>query len=278
MPGLAWRTPTCGRSSGTPVPETRRTLSSVQNAARLLKTFTSLDRELGVTELAHRLGLGKSTVHRLLATLAEEQLIEQDPVSGRYRLGLAVHELGAAASTATDLHAAALTPMSVLRARTGETVQIAVLDGREVVYVERLDSPNTLALFLEVGRRNDAHVTGTGKCLLSFLDEATLDRMLDGWELRAQTPSTITDPLALKKELARSRRRGYATNLHESEVGVISVAGPIRDGHNRVIASMSVAGPAERMEPVMERTTQAVVEACAVTSRRLGWTQNPRPT
>lgn len=253
------------------MPESRRTLSSVHNAARLLKSFSPRERELGVTELAQRLGLGKSTVHRLLATLAEAQLIEQDPLTGRYRLGLAIHELGAAASTATDLHAAALTPMSVLRNRTGETVQIAVLDGREVVYVERLESPNTLALFLEVGRRNDAHVTGTGKCLLSFLDERDLDRLLDGWDLPQQTSASITDHRELRAELARSRRRGYATNLHESEVGVLSVAGPIRDSRNRVIASMSVAGPAERMEPVMERTTRAVVEACAVASRRLGW-------
>lgn len=258
--------------------ESRRTLSSVHNAARLLKSFTSLEREIGVTELANRLGLGKSTVHRLLATLAEEQLIEQDQTTGRYRLGLAIHELGAAASTATDLHAAALTPMSVLRNRTGETVQVAVLDGREVVYVERLESPNTLQLFLEVGRRNVAYATGTGKCLLAYLDDRSLDQLLVGWELEAKTPRTITDHRGLREELSRTRRRGYATNLHESETGVLSVAGPIRDVRNRVIASMSVAGPADRMEPVMERTIQAVIEACAVTSRRLGWSKNVSTT
>jgi IclR family transcriptional regulator, KDG regulon repressor len=259
------------------VTESRRTLGSVQNAARLLKCFTSQDRELGVTELAHRLDFGKSTVHRLLATLAAEQLIEQDPTTGRYRLGLAILELGAAASTATDLHAAALTPMSVLRNRTGETVQVAVLDGREVVYVERLESHNTLQLFLEVGRRNAAHATGTGKCLLAHLDDQLLDRLLEGWELTPKTPRTITDHRTLREELSRTRRRGYATNLHESEAGVLSVAGPIRDVHHRVIASLSVAGPAERMEPVMERTVQAVVEACAVTSRRLGWSKTVSP-
>jgi IclR family transcriptional regulator, KDG regulon repressor len=253
------------------VTEGRRTLGSVQNAARLLKTFTSLDRELGVTELARRLGLGKSTVHRLLATLAAEQLIEQDPASGRYRLGLAVHELGAAVSSATDLHAAALTPMAALRGRTGETVQIAVLDGREVVYVERLESPNTLRVFIEVGRRNAAHSTGTGKCLLAFLDERSLERLLDGWELPAKTPWTITDPQLLVEELQRIRRRGYATNRNESQPGVTSISAPIRDGANRVIASMSVAGPTERMDPQFDRTAQAVVEACAVVSRRLGW-------
>lgn len=249
----------------------RRSLSSVRNAARLLKEFSGTEPELGVTELATRLDLSKSTVHRILTTLAGENLIEQDPDSGRYRLGLAVHDLGGV-SAGSDLHAAALIPMSDLRRRTGETVQIGVLDGREVVYVERLDSPNTLRLFVEVGRRNDAHATGTGKCLLAHLEPARLDRLLAGWDLPAHTEHTITDPLALRRQLKEARRRGYARNLHESELGVLSVAAPIRDKGGAVVAAMSVAGPAQRMEDVLEGVTRAVVEAGATASRRLGWT------
>ena len=132
------------------------TLGSVANAARVLKAFTPNEREWGVTDLARRLGIAKSTAHRLLATLTDEGLLEQDPTTGRYRLGLIVFDLAAAAQS-VDLHEAVLSPMTDLRNRTGETVQVAVLDGREVVYVERLDSPNTLRLFLEVGRRNSAH-------------------------------------------------------------------------------------------------------------------------
>jgi IclR family acetate operon transcriptional repressor len=161
-------------------------------------------------------------------------------------------------------------PMSVLRLRTGETVQTAVLDGRQVVYVERLESPNTLRLFLEVGRRNDAHATGTGKCLLAFLDDDQLDRILDGWDLPAKTPHTITDPRELRRQLKEVRARGYADNLHESEMGVVSVAAPIRDRTGRVVAALSVAGPAQRMESVMPQTRQAVIEAAAMASRRLG--------
>ena len=249
--------------------EPRRTLSSVGNAARMLKQFSSSRSDLGVTELAARLGLGKSTVHRLLATLLEERFVEQDPQTGRYRLGLAAFELGAAASSPTDLHQAVLMPMSVLRIRTGETVQTAVLDGRQVVYVERLESPNTLRLFLEVGTRNDAHSTGTGKCLLAYLDDAQLDRLLHGWDLAAKTPHTITDPQQLRQALKEIRARGWADNRHESEVGVISVAAPVRDGAKRVVASLSVAGPAERMEERLPQITQAVVEAAATASRRV---------
>jgi IclR family transcriptional regulator, KDG regulon repressor len=252
------------------VSESRRTLTSVQNAARLLKQFTPGHGDLGVTELAARLGLGKSTVHRLLATLQEEQLVEQDAETGRYRLGLAVFELGAAAASPTDLHQAVLMPMSVLRVRTGETVQTAVLDGRQVVYVERLESPNTLRMFLEVGTRNDAHATGTGKCLLAYLDPPLLDRLLQGWTLPAKTEHTITDHRELRRQLKQIRSQGYALNLHESEIGAVSVAAPVRGAGGEVVAALSVAGPAPRLEDGLERITRAVVEAAAAASRRVG--------
>lgn len=251
--------------------EDRQVLSSVTNAARLLKQFSARDREFGVSELARRLGLGKSTVHRLLVTLAEQNLVEQDEYTGRYRLGLAIYDLGAAVATGLDLHEAIMPSMEQLRAATGETVQVAVLDGREVVYIERLDSPNTLRLFLEVGRRNWAHCTGTGKVLLAYQSEVELEALLDGWELEPVTPHTIADHRALREALRQIRAQGYAHNLGESEVGVLSVSGPIRDMSSRVRAAISVAGPQQRMDPMLDKITLAVMEMAALASRRLGW-------
>lgn len=251
--------------------EDRQILSSVRNAARLLKEFSSKDRDFGVSELARRLGLGKSTVHRLLVTLAAEHLVEQDADTGRYRLGLAIYDLGAAVATGLDLHEAVMPPMEQLRAATGETVHVAVLDGREVVYIERLDSPNTLRLFLEVGRRNWAHCTGTGKLLLAYLPSFELERLLDGWELPGVTDRSITDHDRLRRELKEIRSRGFAHNIGESENGVLSVAAPIRDATGRVRAALSVAGPAPRMDPILDQVTLAVREMAAVASRRLGW-------
>jgi IclR family transcriptional regulator, KDG regulon repressor len=245
------------------------TLGSVSNAARVLKSFTSADREWGVTDLARKLGIAKSTAHRLLATLTDEGLLEQDTESGRYRLGLAVFELAAAAQS-EDLHEAALLPMTDLRNRTGETVQIAVLDGREVVYVERLDSPNTLRLFLEVGRRNWAHCTGCGKALLAFSPPDELEKVLRNWKLVRRTRFTITEIGKLRAELAATRERGYSRNMHESEVGVISVAAPIRNASGRTVAALSVAGPANRLEAHELKLAQATMQSAAVISRRLG--------
>lgn len=251
--------------------ERRQLLSSVGNAARLLKQFSSRERELGVSDLARRLGLGKSTVHRLVTTLAAEHLLEQNPDNGKYRLGLAVYDLGAAVSTHLDMHEAVVPPMERLRNATGETVQVAVLDEREVVYVERLDSPHTLRLFLDVGRRNWAHCTATGKCLLAYLADYDLDRILDGWDLPALTPATVTDVAALRKELSAIRKLGHARNIDESEVGVLSVAAPIRDVHGGVAAALSVAGPTARMDPILDKIAAAVVESAAQASRRLGY-------
>jgi IclR family acetate operon transcriptional repressor len=246
------------------------TLGSVANAARVMKAFTSTEREWGVTDLARRLGIAKSTAHRLLATLTDEGLLEQDATTGRYRLGLVVFDLAAAAQS-VDLHEAALSPMSELRNRTGETVHVAVLDGREVVYVERLDSHTTLRLLAEVGRRNWAHCTGCGKAMLAFLPPDQLERTLRNWTLAAKTPHTITDHATLRKDLAEARRRGYAVNRRESEVGVISVAAPIRDVSGRSMAAISVVGPVDRVEPQEFRLAQATVEAAALISRRLGY-------
>lgn len=247
------------------------TLSSVSNAIRVLKSFSSTQREWGVSDLARHLELSKSTVHRLLTTLTEEGMLDQDFDTGRYRLGLAMFDLAAAVPTQLDLHEAVQPPMADLRNRTGETVQVAVLDGRHVVYVERMDSPHTLRMFLEIGRRNSAHCSGTGKALLAFIPRQHLDRLLDGWKLDPRTEHSITSVRKLRKELDASRARGYAENRHESEVGVVSVAAPIRDASGTTIAAMSVAGPAERMDPVNLELAHLTMQAAALASRRLGY-------
>lgn len=245
-------------------------LSSVRNAVRVLKAFSSRRRDYGVTELSRQLGLTTSTVHRLLKTLQAEHLVEKDPETNRYRLGLAVYDLVAATSAGYDLSEAVLPPMTMLRARVGETIQLAVLDGREVVYVERLQSTHSLRLFLDVGRRMWAHSTSTGKVLLAGLDAATLDQTLEGWDLPRRTPHTVTDPAVLRRQLAQIRRQGWAHNCDESEIGVTSVGAPVRDHTGQVVAALSVAGPSPRMDQDVTAITQAVIEAAAVASRRLG--------
>lgn len=245
-------------------------LRSVTSAMRVLKAFDAQHREWGVSALAKQLSMSTSVVHRILSTMVEERVLEQDAETGRYRLGLSVFDLVGAVPMRYDLHEAVLKPMADLRSGTGETVHVAVLDHREVVYIERLDGPNTMRMFLERGQRSHAHATATGKVLLAFLAAAERERIFDGWELVPVTPHTCTDPVRLRSELRAVRDRGYSENWHESEVGVISIGAPIRRGDGRVIAALSIAGPVERIEPLHQQFVEATVHTAAVCSRRLG--------
>ena len=247
-------------------------LSSVRNAARLLKVFRSREPEIGVSELARRLGLGKSTVHRLLTTLVGEGLIEQDPRTGGYRLGLVVFELGEAVRVHLDVHAAAGPVLASLREQTGESSQVGVLDGHEVVYVDRLESSQSLRLFTETGRRVPVHCTSSGKVLLAHLPDDALDRVLERAPLDRLTDQTITDETELRAELVKVRRRGWAEAVNERELGVASVAAPVRDSSGRVIAAISIGAPTVRLGRIRRRDMGAVIlEAGEAVSRRLGW-------
>jgi DNA-binding IclR family transcriptional regulator len=247
-----------------------RRLSSVRNAARLLKAFSVDDRELGVAELARRLDLGTSTVHRLVSTLTEERLLERGRTPGTYRLGLAMHDLGASVAPHVGLHEASMPAMAGLRHATGETVQLAVLDGMESVYVERLESPHTVRIFSRVGTRLPATTTSTGKVLLAALDPSDLEARLRDWVPERPTPHSITDPGVLRARLAEVATRGWADNREESRLGVASVGAPVRDGGGLVIAALSVAAPVSRTpSSTLRRHVAQVVDAAAVVSMRL---------
>ncbi len=246
-------------------------LSSVANAARVLKSFSAKNPTWGVSELASHLSLSTSSVHRLLSTLSDEGVLEQDAETGRYRLGLSVFDMAAAMPKQRTLHEAVLVSMTELRSRTGETVQVGVLDGREVVYVERLDSPNTLRVFTQLGRRAGAHRTSSGKAIMAFLPRVQRDRLLKGWALDRLTEFTITDPTALREELLVTRRRGYAENRQESELGVVSVAAPIRDSSGHAVAALSLAGPSERMDVNRATYADAVMVLARTVSLQMGW-------
>jgi IclR family transcriptional regulator, KDG regulon repressor len=245
-------------------------LQSVRNAARLLREFTGDRRELGVTDVARRLDISTSTAFRLLTTLAEERLLERDGVGGRYRLGMAMYELGMTVFPRTGLHEAAVPVLANLRHTTGETVQLAVLDHLEVVFVERLESPRTLRYVAGVGHRIPAHAASTGKVLLAYLPPDVLDARLADWKPVRLTRHTIVSKPALLADLQRVAQRGWARNVEEGTLGAMSVAAPIRDASGEVVAALSVVLPTGRASAgAVRRCTTAAVEAAAAISGRL---------
>lgn len=248
----------------------------MRNAARLLKEFSRHDRELGVTELARRIGVTTSSAFRLLSTLTAEGLLERGESAGRYRLGMTIYELGVTVFPQSGLHEAAVPVLAALRHTTGETVQLAVLDHLEVVFIERLQSPQTLRYVAGVGHRMPAHATSTGKVLLAMLDRDVLRHRLQDWQPVQLTPYTIMSEPVLLTDLARVAERGWAQNVEEGTLGTASVAAPIMDATGETVAALSVVAPVFRATGAAMRGYRgAAVNAATVISRRLGHQDPP---
>lgn len=252
------------------IPRQDETTSSVTTALRLLKAFGPAERSLGVSDLARRLGIAKSTAHRLLALLANEQFARRT-ANGQYALGFALWELGSRLVAGLDLREAAHPTLEWLRNRTQETVHLAILDGRDVIYIDRMESAATLQLFRRVGYRMPVHATSSGKAILAFSPPQAVEEVLAGG-LKRLTPNTIGSRKALIAELARIRARGYVASFAESEIGVNSVGAPVLGQDGRPIGAISVAGPSARLPRNRVATiARLVMQAAAEISRNMGY-------
>ena len=249
----------------------RMRLSSVANSIRLTKAFSEAEFEMGISALALRLGLAKSTVHRLATTLVEYDILEQNRETGKYRLGLALFELGTLVRRKMDVMNEAQGQIHALADLTGETVQLAILDHLSVLYIRIRESRQAVRMSSGLGSRAPAHATSVGKVLLAFRSAETVGQVIENG-LPRYTPNTITEPAALTAELASIRARGHAIDDEEIEVGLRCVAAPIRDHSGRVIAAISVAAPVQRMtRKIVQHTIPHVVASADAISRRLGY-------
>ncbi len=246
-------------------------LSSVANSIRLTKAFSENEYEMGISALAIRLGLAKSTVHRLATTLVEYDILEQNRETGKYRLGLALFELGTLVRRKMDTASESRAQMYSLAEMTGETVQLAVLDHQSVLYIRILESRQAVRMSTIAGSRAPAHCTSVGKILLAHQSSEVVQEIIDNG-LKRYTANTITDPAVLAEELVAIRAKGFALDDEEIEVGLRCVAGPIRNHSGRVIAAISVAAPVQRMtKKNVQSTIPTVVAAADAISRRLGY-------
>jgi IclR family KDG regulon transcriptional repressor len=182
-----------------------------------------------------------------------------------------VYELGSSVSTYTVLHEASAPIMEQLRAATKGTVQIAVLDGHDAVYVERRETAVTLRLFGRLGHRLPANVTASGKLLLAFLPDDRLAQVLSDWKLLKRTEQSIDDLALLRSQLTVIRDRGWSENLNETELGLASVAAPIFGEAGDVTASISVVVSLSQVPPeALRRLARPCLDAGLAISRRLG--------
>jgi IclR family transcriptional regulator, acetate operon repressor len=221
-------------------------IQSVERAVAVLKLFGESEPEWGVTELARRLKLHKSTVSRLLSTLEAGGFVQQDPRSGRYRLGLQLATLAGLALTQYDLRDIARPLLTELAAQVGETTTLSVLDADVAVNIDQVLGPQPVKHLGWIGRRLPLHCTAAGKPLLAHLTEEELQRIFSQ-PLARYTTRTPTDPAAVRRELEKIRGQGYATAVEEYEVELFGVGAAVRDHRGEVVASITVSGPTFRL-------------------------------
>lgn len=246
-------------------------LSSVTSALKLLKVYSVEETDLGISALAKKLGVAKSTAHRLAVTLAAEGFLEQNQENGRYRLGLALFELGALVRRSMDVSTLGRPLLGALRDATHEAVHLAILARTDIVYLYNLESSQAVGTKSYIGMRKPAFCTSKGRVLLAFAPpEQTAAVLKEG--LVARTSNTVTDPKAIARLLEQVRQQGYAVDDEESEVGMRGLAAPVRDASGKVIAAVGLSGPLQRLnKKEVRRLVPQVVATADGISARMGY-------
>jgi DNA-binding IclR family transcriptional regulator len=253
----------------------RYRIQAVERVGAILEVFTTEEPELGVTEIAERTGLHKSTAHRFLVNLEAVGLLERDSRSQRYRLGLRMFEMGGIVLEQMSLWDEALPYLEGLVTESGETGHLAVLERGEAIYIEKVEARRALRIPSAMGRGYPAHATSLGKVLLSDLGEDEVREIMDAHGMASYTRTTTTDVDRLLAELAEIREQGFAVDDEEYDEGLRCVGAPIRDHTGRVVAALGIGGPVTRVTPErVDELARLVINAADGLSRRLGASQS----
>jgi IclR family KDG regulon transcriptional repressor len=248
-------------------------IRAVERALDVLECFSIKTPELSMTQIAERIGINKSTVHRLLATLERKRFVERDPVSGTYRAGIHLLQLAYLAMETNDLSRVAEPFLHKLWELHRETIDLAVFDGNEVIFINVLESPQRVKLAAAVGQRLPAFCTASGKAILSHMPEESVLHLLEH-DFQKYTSFTLVSSPQIMKNLHQCKEQGFAISEQEYEEGINAVAAPVIGRNGMPIASVSVAGPAYRLtyDKIMEIGTSVRLTADEI-SREIGMTQ-----
>jgi len=246
-----------------------KSIQVLERAMKLLAAFDEDHQEMGVTELADRLGLHKATVHRILRTLEKGGFIQQNGDNGKYYLGWQLIPLGTLALQHFELRRLASDLLHALLEEHQETVDMAIYQAGVMYYIEVLETPQAVKIAARPGRGLPVHCTATGKAFLAFAESEKVNKILSR-KLQRYTPQTITDPELIRKEFEEIRSKGYATSREEFEVGITAVAAPVFNRKGKVEAVIAIPGPSYRIPD--ERMTilgEAVCAAARTLTARL---------
>lgn len=238
-------------------------VSSISRGLSLLDLFSATDRELSISEMARRAGIPKSTTHRLVRELVDWGALQRGTKG--VRLGLRMFELGSLVTAPSALRELAIPYAHNLNEVTQLTSNLAIREGNEIIYIEKISTRNLTVPHSRLGGRAAIHATGLGKAILAFSSHEFIDEVL-GSDLEATTPKTITDPDLLLKELRQIRASKIAYDVEESRLGLFCVAAPVFARGNTVIGAISVTGAtalsqAQHFDPAVRTTAMALSRA-----------------
>jgi len=244
-------------------------LSSVAAAIRLLKVFDEDNAELGISTLSRQLKASKSTVHRLATTLLAEGLLEQDPVTERYRLGLGLFSLGALVRKRLSVTSVAKDLLTDLRDEVRENVELAVLKGDSITYIYDFESPEAVRLRPRLGMSSLAIDSVLGMVMIAFQREERIKEMLNGTSPRLSAARRKE----LYKEIEKIRIDGFAAEEENAKLGAICVSAPVRNADGSVSSAIGVTVPDQRVNAQrIEILSRRIVETAQAISLRLGYT------
>ena len=247
-------------------------IQSIERASSILRLLSGRTRRLSLAEVAGELGLPKGTVYGIMRTLLSVGFVEQDPESGKYRMGAALLHLGSSYLDGNELRTRALNWADWLAARTNESVRLGTLHDGQVLLVHHVFRPDNSPQVLEVGSLLPLHATAMGKVLLAYHPYLTEEMGRNG-ALTRFTSCTITDPKLLALELEQVREQGWSLSLEELVEGETSCAAPIRDRQGVAVGAIAISGPTERLcegtQPRSELVSY-VREGARTISRDLG--------
>jgi DNA-binding IclR family transcriptional regulator len=258
------------RTSKAPVERYR--IHVIDRAAQILDCFGFDHQELSVSEIGAKTGLHRSTAHRILMALEYNDLIKQNPSTGKYHLGIKLFKLGHQAVSQLNLREICRPFLSRLMNDTKETIHLAVLDDDQVLYLDKVEGPHALRMPSRVGRYIPTYCTSLGKAMLSCLDDQEVKSILRRQTLKPHTENTVKNINQLLADLGSVRKRGYAVDNEEIEIGLRCVGAPLRDYTGGMVGAISVAAPSARLSekntPVIGRM---VIAIAAEISEQLGF-------
>lgn len=250
------------------------TVQSLERALHILNKLSEYPDGLPIARLSEQVGLSKSTTHRLLSTLASLNYVVKDEETDKYKLGLQVLFLSRNLLNNLDIVNIAKRHLEKLSQEVNETVHLCIEDQGEILYVDKIESTQTIRMYSRVGNRAPMYCTAVGKILLSDMDGDYYKNVISKTDFVPHTKTTITSEEQLQEEIRKVKQQGYAIDNAEREEGLRCIASPIYDHKGKIVASFSISGPSNRitMEIINDHLIEKMKQVSLDISRELGYT------